>query len=81
MAGAAVDGKLLAKGEDLELERRSAPDGRNYHIYEGPKDGSHARDAMPVWPETSMDSGTDGVFIRDRFVGGEARGVGGHPQP
>jgi hypothetical protein len=25
------DGELLAKGEDLELERRSAVDGRDHH--------------------------------------------------
>ena len=39
------DGELLAKGEDLELERSSAPDTRNYRIYEGHEDGAHARDA------------------------------------
>ncbi len=25
------EGELLAKGEDLELERRSAADGRDHH--------------------------------------------------
>ncbi len=63
------DGELVLKGEDLELERRSAPDARNYHIYEGHEDGSHARDATSAGRELPMISGTDGVFMRDNVEG------------
>ena len=59
------DCELLAEGEDLKVKGYPASNGSSQAMEQGNEYGSHAANAMPVRAETSMDSGTDGLFNRD----------------
>ena len=61
------DCELLAERQDLELQGCPVSNGSSQAMEQGNEYGSHAANAMPVRAETSMDSGTDGLFNRDRL--------------
>ncbi len=53
-SGVVQDGKLLAQGEDLKVQRRPAPNCSGQGMEQGNEDGSHARDARLECPKKSM---------------------------
>ena len=61
--GVLQDGDLLAEREDLELERRAAPDGGDDHIEEGHEDRSHAAQARAPGRKSSMISRPMGFSV------------------